>query len=484
MPSDSLNANARTWLDAGMTWADQYWDEDAGLLWTKPSSKRQYDLNVPDRLHLVRDTVWYVTGLLMRGDHDRAYKAIETVLRYQFDQPDAVYHGTFKRAPQEPNPPHNPTEWYDYDPNWREFICTILLMLMEEFDLPDSLQAQIWTAIRKAAAGAYARKVPAEYTNIALMSALLLDHAGAKLDVPEWRDHAETLARDIHDLFRQNNAFWEYNSPTYYGVDLYALAQWRVYGLTDTFRTLGTQMEADFWRDIAQFYHAGLRNLCGPYDRSYGMDMTRYVAVLGLWIALVVPPEKAPLPDPTQPFGHPHDFFYMPPTALLGTQVPDDALPHLLAFQGERQLERTIEADRVATAWLSENLMLGAETEHPSRLPDSQFHVATAHWQLPDGDVGWLRLRCDERVSARATPHMLAITCDEPRHIRFEIYAGDSDPNVIQGAEWSLPGVNVRLSLSDLAPQVSETRGELDVRLLDVAFDGPAGTFELRFTTG
>src|SRR5690606_37044012 len=138
----------------------------------------------------------------------------------------------------------------------------------------------------------------------------------------------------------------------------------------------------------------------------------------------------------------------------------------------------------VATAWLSETLMLGAETEHPSRLPDSQFHVATAHWRLPNGEVGWLRLRCDEPVSARAAPHTLAITCSGPRHIHFEISAGDADLEVIRGAAWSLPGVQVSLNLSDLHPQVSETRGELEVRLLDVAFDGPAGTFEMRFTTG
>ena len=474
---DDLPPFARHWTQAAMRWSDQHWDETVGLVQTAFETHPDAPL-LNTRVHLVRDTIWYATGLLMRGDHERAYRAIEAVLGYQLDKPGRVFHGTFKRAPQEPQPPENPTEWRDYDPNWREFICTILLVLLREFDLPDDLQARMWAAIGTAAAGAHTRNVVARYTNIALMSAFLLDHAGAKLDVPAWREHGKAMAGETFDLFRQYNTFWEYNSPTYYGVDLYALALWRNYGRTALFRDLGAQMEAGLWRDIAQFYHAGLRNLCGPYDRSYGMDMTKYIAVVGLYIALVVPPEQASLPDPQHPFDHASDFFYMPPIGLLGTQVPDDALPHFQDFQGERHVIRQVDGNREASAWLSERLMLGGEFAPDFKPPTEQFHPATAHWRLPDGATGWLRLRCDKPISARAMPGILSIICDSPRHIRFEIFAGDISPDAVQAANWSLPGLKIVCDLADIAPSVA-----LDEDRLNVTVDVPTGGFSLKFAS-
>ena len=32
-------------------------------------------------------------------------------------------------------------------------------------------------------------------------------------------------------------------------------------------------MLAELWRDIARFYHPAMRNLCGPFDRAYGLDL-------------------------------------------------------------------------------------------------------------------------------------------------------------------------------------------------------------------
>src|SRR4051812_38604501 len=101
---------------------------------------------------------------------------------------------------------------------------------------------------------------------------------------------------------------------------------------------MGAAMEADLWRDIARYYHAGLRNVCGPYDRSYGMDMERYAALTGLWIWAAIGSGDTPFPDPSQPFDHAHDFCFGPCIASVGAQMPADALPHFHAFQGARQV--------------------------------------------------------------------------------------------------------------------------------------------------
>jgi hypothetical protein len=55
------------------------------------------------------------------------------------------------------------------------------------------------------------------------------------------------------------------------------------------------------WRDIGQFYHAGLRNLAGPFTRACGIDMLHYINLTGLWIWEAIGRDLAPFSMPDQP---------------------------------------------------------------------------------------------------------------------------------------------------------------------------------------
>jgi hypothetical protein len=338
---------------------------------------------------MVRESAWYALGLFLRngsGDVERAIRALEAILTFQFDEPGKVYHGTFYREPEEPHPPEPAIEWRHYDPNWREFIITTIAIILIEYEhqLPRSLVDKIDIAIRKAVEGALQRGLKAIYTNIALMNAFMLCFAGSRLNESAWVEAGEAMAKEIHRLFKLHDTFEEYNSPTYYGPDLYALAEWRVYSTSPLLRQLGAEMEALLWMDVARFYHAGLGNLCGPFDRSYGMDMRRYVALLGEWIWLITGRHQAPFPSLDGPFAHSADFCFGPCIAILGALVPGDVQSHLFAFQGERQVERVISDSphRVATAWLAPDIMIGAEDTTGARQGSPQFHPGTVYCRL------------------------------------------------------------------------------------------------------
>jgi hypothetical protein len=460
---NNLDAHTNYWFTKSMLWMDKLWDAEMALCHS-PTDRIPNYKRPPH--HTVRDTVWYATGLFIRqadGDIARAHQAIEAIMTYQFDEPEAVYHGTFYRAPQEPPPPENPQEWRDYDPNWREFICSVFIILLAEYDelLPNDLQQKMRHAIHLASQGAYARKVRAEYTNISLMSAFLLDYAGRQFDIPEWQAYALEQAHKIQSLFSEYQTFYEYNSPTYYGVDLYALALWRKYGATDDYRTIGATLEAELWRDIAQFYHADMYNVCGPYDRSYGMDMRDYVAVVGLWIAAVLPPTAAPLPNVDVLFNHSGDFFFVPLIALVDVQMPDDVRTHFTTFQGERYLERTIEPNRTAQAWLSQQLMLGASSDQVNAARSDQYHPATAHWLTSNHTVGWIRTRSAALIQASIKPNTMQLwgTESEPYDYVFEICATDATPDMIQAHQWTLPNLTVSLQRPD-TPYTVRQEGE------------------------
>jgi hypothetical protein len=408
-------------LDASMRWMDGLWDDDAGLLWTV---RRDH--------HVTRETAWYALGLMQRGsngDVERAVRAVSSVIDTQFDAPGTAYGGTFRRAPEEPDPPDDPVMWVHYDPNWRQFIGTTFALICDRYSdrLPSELEDRMRRSIAHAVDAEPDDRISPTYANIALMKAWLDTWSGVE---------AGGSAREIARAFDRHGAFLEYNSPTYYGIDLFALALWR--SAPEPLASLGAGMEAALWRDIARFYHAGMRNLCGPYDRAYGMDMTSYASPLGLYIWDLVGAERAPFPDITQRFRHQHDTCFAPCVAATQTLVPPDALKHLTTFEGERTIEQTITSDpeRVATAWLSDDVMIGAQNGPPSGIGWYQHHHATIHWLRPDGTVGWMSLNPQVAADATAAPGELRITASS---ITFDAHP----PAPLDGATWILDGLTL-----------------------------------------
>ncbi len=468
----SLDENARDLFAASMRWAENHWDDAAGLVWDSG------DATLATRHHAIRGSVWYAFGLLMRndpGDVPRAIRGIETVLNYQFDAPGRAFHGTFFRAPEEPYPPTDAVIWRDYDPNWREFIITTLALVLSEYadQLPATLVKRCDAAIRRAVAGALSRGLSASYTNIALMYAFMLCFAGKRFDEPAWFAEGERMAREVYGLFKPHDAFAEYNAPTYYGVDLYALALWRAYpALSPLLAQLGNEMEAALWRDVAQFYHADLRNLAGPYDRSYGMNMLDYVSVIGIWMRLAMDKARAPLANTDAPFEHEHDLGFVPLIAFLGGQVPPDALEHFRAFRGECQIERVISdaPRRVATAWLGKDRMIGAEFTSRTPPPSNQLHPGTIHWRIDTDHIGWIRLFYLEPVDARASKNRLEIATTS--EIAFLVDAPGMEIEQIERAAWRLPQLLVRVETNAKGFQAEPRASFLEIRYM-VAPDQP-----------
>ena len=417
-------------LAASLRFSETHWDDSAALLWSPAEGEA--------KVHCVRESAWYALGLLMRdrpGDTARAVRIIERVLANQFAAPGWPWDGTYRRAPEEADPPAADAKvWEHYDPNWRQFIGTTFALILIEFEprLPADLPARMVDSMRRAVEGEIShQRLTPDYTNIALMHGFLWGYVGTRLSRSEWVAAGEDWADRVRALYAPHESFEEYNSPTYYGVDLYGLALWRRHGATEKIRAWGSEMEAGLWRDIGRFYHAGLRNMCGPFDRSYGMDMRRYVSLTGVWMAMVLPPELMPLPDPSGPMEHAHDFVCAPTYVALGAQVPADVLAGFRAFQGERLLRRPIEGPRTATAWLAADVMLGGEITGAARPAGpgtryNQFHPATIHWRVLGGEVGWMRLHAAPAVDAEAAKAMLTITAPAAGDFAYEVFAPGS----------------------------------------------------------
>lgn len=480
---DSLDPIARETAVSSMEWIDRFWDGRAGMIWS-PSNEVSTRPGALARRHLVRETSWYAAGLLLRnqsGDKERAIQAIDAVLKQQIDEPDQPYHGTFFRAPEEPHPPTRYAQMFvQYDPNWRSFIGTTFALILDEYGsrLPESLRKRMESSILLSVEGEIREgRLKPTYTNIALMHGFLWTWAGRHLHKPEMVSGGEQFCNTVFAEFSKNNTFWEYNAPTYYGVDLYGLGLWRAYGPTPGLQRMGTQMETGLWNDIGLYYHAGLKNLAGPYDRAYGMDMKDYVSLTGLWLRVVLGPELAPFPQIAPQLNHAADLVYGPVFALVGTKVPPDAMRHFKQFVQERQVKRQITDKRVATAWVGKDLLLGAEATSSTKeagTPGNQFHPFTAHWRTPDGALAWLLLVKAPRGDAIVEKDTATITGTGDS--TFRIAAPGCEPEALQRQLWAPPGIKVDVDTDATGFTVARGKGYLEISYTD------ASRFVLRFS--
>lgn len=476
----SLDKNSRALFATAMQWGDRYYDAQTSLC-MKPEAPSLLPIDphsgaVPgQKFFMVRESSWYAVGLLLRdekGDRARAARVLDAVLKQQFHTPGKTWDGTFRRTPNEPDPDNHAELWKNYDPNWRVFIGSTFALILNEYPerVPATLRTRMIASINDALLGEIheGRLVPS-YTNIALMYGYLLGYAAEHGGKPEWQALANKWQHDVYALYKEHDAFNEYNSPTYAGIDLYALALWRDYGQSEEMRAMARTMEDGLWRATAAFYNANLRNISGPYDRSYGMDMQSYVSVDGLWLRMMLDAQDAPLTRFDPPVDHIADLWIVPLMAVLDARIPDDAMQIFRQFPGAHAVRSAIEGSRVATAWIGRTLIYGGEITGQTRLVDaaSQFHPVTAQWLTPTGRIGWLNIIRTPAIDAEATEKGIAITT-KPGDITYRITAPGLTTSHWTASQWKLEGLDVNLESDAQAFKIGAGTGYVDVTYTDV----------------
>ncbi|TVY07062.1 hypothetical protein [Paenibacillus cremeus] len=485
--------------------------------------------------HNVRESSHYLIGLLIRnapGDVARACDIIERIIDNQYDLPDEIYHGTFKRAPQEPNPPCGslpwksfapgfayfldttlaqisaelsqgnkelerrfqaavdhvlPTVWTTYDPNWREFIACDFAAVLAYFEelLPAELVRRMEASMVLAVRGSIDRRrsdaIPMN-TNIELMHIFICDFYGHRLNNPAWIEHAHEEAQRFYESFVEFKSFAEFNSTTYYSVDLMALGLWRACGKSESIRAIGREVELGLWENIALFYNAEMANLSGPFTRGYEMEMTEhsmlgviFFLVLGRGYEHLVVPNVESASDPL--------------LALVGFQVPEHVKPYLLQHQGDRQVEKQFRelCERskpgentplcTATAWIERDVMIGGMAG--SLNTSGQLHPATLYWKTEAGKLYTMRLLRREpggrwgahyrgiTYNAKAEKDQLSVQVqfDTPRELElfFEISGEQLDSAEITDSFWRLPGLNLEVEANAPSPVIVQRDGGLEI---------------------
>lgn len=518
-------------VNQSMVMMDRLYDEEFGLLRGAEEQSSE---------HETRGSAHYALGLLIRqepGDVERAALVLDKVLEYQYDAPDEIYHGTFMTQSNDVHPPaghyawksfapgtayflertfekvsaqfiHNlqqekdvlkegaegkrlkrlfheavntilPPVWISYDPNWREFIACVCVIATAEFRelLPAALVRRMDVAMERAVLGSVDRRladvIPMN-TNIELMHIFITHYYGHRFKRTDWIQHADEQAERLLKEFEQyDGTFAEFNTTTYYGVDLAVLGMFRRYSLTGRMKEIAHRIEHGLWNNIALYYNANLENLSGPFARAYDMEMREHSSI-GVFLYLLLGEGYEHLTGINCESGHD------PMIALLGIDVPAEAVPYFKAHQGDRLVQKQFlelcerndpKANRnlcTASAWICENRMMGAMSG--SRNTNGQMHPATIHWHTATGERYYLRLVRRETggdwnshlrgitFEAEVTSGSLTIDVqldtEEEIEVYFEIKGPSLRPQQLQPERWDLPGLTCSVKVEAPEPTV------------------------------
>lgn len=407
---------------------------------------------------------------------------------------NAPWYGTWKLSPDEPNPTpdgplYPPTIYGSYDPNWREFVGTTLIQVVEEFEhlLPASLVSRIVTALESAAVGGMRRNgtfpeddnLTLGYSNIGLMRVLTTGWVGKRKNDAKLIKFAQQQGQDLLKLFkRDDNGLGEYNAPNYYGIDIWALAANIKYGPTDLPMTKNSEyILKELFKDIAAHYNPYLGNMVGPNDRAYSRDATAHSQIVSMVMWGVF--GRGQFGEP--PLGE-ADLLYDTAQGAAFALVMDAiaqtidkktaaALTAKGSWKGERYINKTIydnletKKGRVICSWVSQNVMIGGQTVQNYQNHGDQYVPAVVQWaadpsRKPYAYMGWFSLYPDSlTITSKVSANRLVLSypnATQPGSERFTFALSGIPPSwtlgqkhVVTGLE-SLPCLSVNVNAPGL----------------------------------
>lgn len=346
----ALSGEAKAMVEDSMAWMDKFFD---------PNLYQLYDLESKAAMnHETLPSVWYAVGLLARnGNNGKDVSNAESIISYviadQYNNPADLWYGDYTREPEEP---HVGTDFYppklygSFDPNWRGFVGLSFITMYEEFGhlLSEPLKDLMLESLHNCSVGDSYREggvngdnLYPSYSNSAIMRAIGTGWTGRHTGDNNMTQAGENYAKQIIELWDMYNTLSEFNSATYTGISLFGLTLWCKYMPDDSILAQrGPDILRGVWNTTAQLWHADMRNLAGPWDRSYSFDMTIHLGHLSLFLASIIGRESVGLHQYPEIMSHARDWAWAPLIAvhsdfhnsLLSKELKDS----LKVFEAER----------------------------------------------------------------------------------------------------------------------------------------------------
>ncbi|MFB0523584.1 MAG: hypothetical protein ACETV1_07500 [Candidatus Bathyarchaeia archaeon] len=210
-------------------------------------------------------SLYYAICLLESGEVEKAERIIRKVLTAQEVHEGNIHFGNFKWIYEDD---------MVTDLNAVQFVLQSLLTIYKLYldKLSEEIKGEMRRSIGFGLRELENLDVDLSYTNITLLEIMNLIVGGELLNQPHF---AERGYRKLDSWIDYTNRFGirEYNSPTYTGVDLGALASISMFSENEEVRLKAKLAEERLWLDVATHYHKPSHQIAGPHSRAYPGDI-------------------------------------------------------------------------------------------------------------------------------------------------------------------------------------------------------------------
>ena len=260
------------------------YDAKVGLLGQQLDWRRDgYHSKVCGYYHETRENINFAAAVLLtdcKEYEEEAKRILDLICDVQDTDPKSKTFGLWAYLYEEPLP-----EMIVPDYNWADFIgkwlVSILIRCPEKLGEP--LLSKVKTAAKNAAICSIRRNVGSDYTNIALMGALLQITAGEILEDTEIFEIGKARLKKLLAFTEYHTAFTEYNSSCYTIVAIDEVAKMLALFQDGECLEIAKKLNVYAWNQLSLHYNDSIRQLAPPQLRSYqDLDNGRVSAMVAL----------------------------------------------------------------------------------------------------------------------------------------------------------------------------------------------------------
>ncbi|CAH1219366.1 hypothetical protein PAECIP111892_04728 [Paenibacillus auburnensis] len=220
-------------------------------------------------IHSTRDSLSYALGLLdteLTEWEQRAFDIIAQVISLQDTDRSHDTFGIWSWFYEEPLAKMAPPDW-----NWADFCGSRLIQALARHGhrFPQELREATIRSVEYACEAIIKRDVGPDYTNIAILGALVTRIAGEQLAREDYADYGLERLKKLYAYTMERGAFQEFNSPVYTYIAILELSKLRIESADRTVKELCSELIHLTWKTVAGYYHPGTAQWSGPHSRSY-----------------------------------------------------------------------------------------------------------------------------------------------------------------------------------------------------------------------
>ncbi|MBT2288993.1 hypothetical protein J7E73_07570 [Paenibacillus albidus] len=220
-------------------------------------------------IHSTRDSLSYALGLLdteLPSYEQRAFEIIAQVVSLQEQDRSRDTFGIWSWFYEEPLDRMAPPDW-----NWADFCGSRLVLALSRHGhrIPEELREAVRQAVTYACEAIIKRNVGPDYTNIAILGALVTSLASEELGRADFAAYGLERLTRLYEYTKPRRVFQEYNSPVYTYIAILELSKFRAGTKEDRVKLLCDELIDMTWKTVAEHYHPATGQWSGPHSRCY-----------------------------------------------------------------------------------------------------------------------------------------------------------------------------------------------------------------------